>query len=192
MRAFNSSIRIKEGNCSHPGCSHYGPLTKGKCSRHYWQDNKMKSVARLEEKELQQNESLSTVIDDLDIIFSQYVRLKTSDENGYCVCRGCFQVFYWTEMECCHYIPRSHSNTRFLEENCVCGCHNCNKNEGGKLSSYSAHFGNIIEKDRLGGVELLEEQARTTYNYSISELKSLMSYYSKEVSQMKKSKPLKI
>lgn len=188
----NSTIRQKYGQCQHPGCKTYGPLTKKLCSIHYWGAIRMNSVARLEEKELQENESLSIVIEDLDAVFSQWIRLKNSDENGYCMCYGCSKVYYWTEMQCCHYIPRTHKNTRFLEENCVCGCPDCNKNEGGKLSSYSGHFGNLIERDRVGGVEALEEQARIEYNYGVSELKGLISYYSKQVSAMKKTKPLKI
>lgn len=189
---YGSTIRPKYGNCQHPGCKIYGPLTKKLCSIHYWQSIKLKSAEKFEKIELEQNESLSTVIDDLDVVFSQYVRLKSSDDNGYCVCYGCSKVYYWTNMECCHYIPRGHMNTRFLEENCVCGCHGCNKNEGGKLSSYSIHFGNLIEKDRTGRVEYLEEQGRMDYNYSISEVKELVSYYSKEVNVMRKIKPLKI
>jgi len=189
---YGSTIRPKLGVCNHPGCSYKGPLTKGKCQPHYWTGIKLKSAAKFEERDLEQNENLSTVIDDLDVIFSQYIRLKASDENGYCVCYGCSKGYYWTEMECCHYIPRIHKNTRFLEENCFCGCHSCNKNDGGKLSSYSVHFGNLIERDRVGGVELLEEQARTEYNYTVSEIKELISHYSKEVRVMRKKKPMKI
>lgn len=188
----NSTIRQKIGHCEYPGCSYNGPLTKKLCPSHYWSGIKLRSAAKFEEKELQQNESLSTVIDDLDTIFSQYVRLKASDENGYCICYGCLKVYYWTDMQCCHYIPRAHMNTRFLEENCACGCQTCNKHEGGFLSSYSIQFGELIEKNRKGGVEALEEQARMEYNYGISEVKSLISFYSKEVTAMRKTKPMKI
>lgn len=188
MRAFNSSIRIKQGKCGHPGCGTYGPLTKGKCHRHYWQDNKMKSVAKLEEKELQQNESLSTVMEDLDAVFSQYIRLRDSDENGYVKCPCCGAVNYWTECECMHFMKRIHKNTRYLEENCYGGCVSCNEFKDGNMEKY----GQFIESIRPGGVELLEEQARVRYDYSVSELKGLISYYSKQVSAMKKTKPMKI
>jgi len=189
---FNSTIRQKKGKCSHPGCGYQGPLTKSMCPSHYWSGIRLKSAAKFEEQELQQNETLSTVIDDLDVVFSQYIRLKASDENGYCGCLGCGRGYYWTDMECCHYIPRVHKNTRFLEENCLPGCHSCNKNEGGLLSSYSPHFGNIIEKDRSGGVEYLEEQARMEYNYGVSEIKGLISHYSRLVNKMRKTKPMKL
>lgn len=188
----NSTIRIRQGKCAHAGCAYYGPLTKGLCQNHYWQQIKMKSVAKLEERDIQNSEGLSTVIDDLDLMFSQWVRLKASDENGYCVCYGCSAVHYWTDMQAVHYISRSHMNTRFSDINVFCGCVSCNKNEGGKLSSYSTHFGNLIERDRPGGVGFLEEQGAMRYDYSISELKGLISHYSKKVKELKKKIPLKI
>lgn len=188
----NSTIRIKQGRCHHPGCGYYGPLTKNMCHSHYWLAIKLKSAARLEEREIEQREGMSDVIDDLDAVFSQYVRLKAANENGYCSCYGCSVVYYWTEMQCCHYTPRAHMNTRFLEENAFCGCASCNKNDGGKLSSRNPYFGALIEKDRPGGVEFLEEQAAARYDYSISELKGLISHYSKKVKELKKKLPLKI
>ncbi len=190
--AYNSTIRSKNGICSHPGCKYYGPLTKKLCYTHYWSSIRMKSVAKLEEKENSQNESLTVVMDELDIIFSQYMRLIASDENGYCTCAGCGIVLYYTEMHNCHFIPRSHKNTRYLEDNCLVGCPSCNRNTGGKLSSGSEYFGNLIESKRLGGVELLEEQGMMAYNYSVSEIKGLISHYSSRVRQMKKTKPFKV
>lgn len=187
MRAFNSYIRIKEGCCSHLGCTYKGPLTKGKCQRHYWYGVKLSSIARLEEKELQQNESLSNVIEDLDSIFSQYIRLKESDDNGYVICY-CGSVIHWTEADNSHYIPRAHMNTRFLEDNCKSSCRHCNRNLSGNLSVY----GNYLENKRAGSVDALEQQSLVAYNYGTSELKELISYYSRQVSKMKKTKPQKI
>src|ERR1700744_2840893 len=102
-----STIRQKKGNCSHPGCGYNGSLIGGKCQNHYWGDRRMKSVARLEEKELVKDESLSAVIEDLDAVFSQFVRLRDSDENGYITCYCCGARFYWTDCDCMHFIPRS-------------------------------------------------------------------------------------
>lgn len=184
----NSTIRAKQGNCSHPGCTYYGPLTKGKCHNHYWSDIRMKSVARLEEKEISQNESLSTVLEDLDLIFSQFIRLRDSDENGYVTCPCCGSVNYWTECDNMHFIPRIHKNTRYSEENCYGGCRSCNQLKDGNIAA----FGAFIERLRPGGVDLLEEQARVAYSFTVWEIKSLISHYSKEVNRMKKTKPLKI
>lgn len=184
---YGSTIRPKIGECSHPGCSYKGPLTKKLCPSHYWSGIKMKSAAKFEQQELEQNESLSTVIDDLDAVFSQFIRLRDSDENGYITCY-CGAVVYWTEADNSHYMPRAHMNTRFSDENCNSSCRHCNQTLKGNLVVYGAW----LEKIRPGSVEALEDQARVQYNYGISELKVLIAYYSKEVRAMRKTKPMKI
>jgi hypothetical protein len=148
----------------------------------------MKSVARLEEKEVERDESLSAVIEDLDAVFSQFIRLRDSDENGYLHCYCCSVSVYWTEAESMHYVPRIHKNTMFSEDNCHGGCKTCNGPKRGNLEAYAEH----LERDRPGIVDALEEQARAPYKYDVPELKGLISYYSKEVRRMKKLKPMKI
>lgn len=184
---FNSTIRQRVGHCEYPGCSYNGPLTKKLCPSHYWSGVKLKSAAKFEERELEQNESLSTVIDDLDTIFSQYIRLRDSDENGYITCY-CGAVVYWTEADNSHFVSRAHMNTRFSEENCNSSCRKCNQQLKGNLQVYGAW----LEAKRPGSVEALEDQARVQYNYTVSEIKGLISFYSKEVNAMRKKKPLKI
>lgn len=183
-----STIRQKKGICSHPGCSYSGPLTKELCQNHYWSGIRMKSAAKMEEKEEMKVDGLSSVLEDLDAVFSQFIRLRDSDENGYvtCYCR-CGRVLYWTESQCMHFMPRIHKHTRYSEDNCKGGCDRCNELKGGNLKEFGKH----LEEERPGCVEALEEQARAPYKYDVPELKGLISYYSKQVNQMKKLKPLK-
>lgn len=149
----------------------------------------MASVAKQEAKVLAEDSDLSAVIDDLDEVFSQYIRLRDSDENGYveCYCR-CGTTLHWTESQCMHFVPRAHQNTRFSEENCHGGCPSCNELKKGNLKAYGDH----LEEERPGIVEALEEQARAPYKYSVSELKGWIAHYAKEVSRMKKLKPMKL
>lgn len=184
---YGSTIRQKKGQCAHPGCGYSGALIGSKCPTHYWNDRRMKSVAKLEEKELIRDESLSAVIEDLDAVFSQYIRLRDCDENGYITCY-CGAKVYWTETDNSHYIPRSHMNTRFLEENCAGACQRCNQTLKGNLLVYGAW----LEAKRLGSVEALEQQASVLYKYDVPELKGLIAHYSKLVRQMKSKIPLKI
>lgn len=182
-----STIRQKKGACAHPGCGFSGPLTKGLCRNHYWSGIRMKSVARMEEKELVREESLNAVIEDLDGIFSQYIRLRDSDENGYMTCY-CGKKVYYTEADNSHFMPRAHMNTRFSEDNCHGSCRYCNQTLKGNLLVY----GTWLEERRAGSVEALECQAAVLYKYDVSELKGLIAYYAKEVRVMKAKKPLKI
>lgn len=182
---YNSTIRTKTGKCEK--CGKIGPLTKKKCQSCYWMGIKLKSAERFDRIELEQNESLSTVIEDLDIVFSQFIRLRDSDENGYITCY-CGKVVYWTEADNSHFQPRAHMNTRFLEDNCTPSCRHCNQTLNGNLQAYGAW----LEQKRPGSAEALEDQARVQYNYTVSEVKGLISFYSKEVSRIRKTKPLKI
>jgi hypothetical protein len=185
--AYGSTIRTKYGYCQHPGCKTYGPLTKKLCGIHYWSSIKLKSAAKQEEKEVANYERLTDVMDDLDAVFSQYVRLKASDENGYITCY-CGAKVYWTEADNSHYMPRAHMNTRYFEENCAASCKHCNQTLKGNLPVYGAW----LETRKPGSVEALEDMARVRYNYDVPELKGLIAYYSKEVRAMKAKKPMKL
>jgi hypothetical protein len=72
----------------------------------------------------------------LDRIFSEYVRLKAADENGYCKCVTCGKVYHWKEIHCGHFISRAVKATRFNETNCNPQCVNCNTYNQGKWLEY--------------------------------------------------------
>lgn len=182
---FNSTIRVKEGKCSFGGCQYYGPLAKGQCPTHYWGGIRMKSAIKQEEFVLTKDESLATVVSDLDAVFSKYIRLKDADENGYAICVTCGDSGKWTLMECGHFISRSHMYTRFSELNCACQCHDCNSRLRGNIIKFSQY----LESIRPGSVELLTEHGQTIYRYSITELKSMISDYTHKVKLLKNGKP---
>lgn len=75
-------------------------------------------------------------------------------------------------------------HTRFLEENCKGGCPTCNEVNDGNMKAYGDH----LEKDRPGSVEMLEEQGMMSYKWSISELKDRIAHYTKEIKRLKKVK----
>jgi hypothetical protein len=159
------------------------------CQNHYWSNNRLRSAAKSDAKEIEKDESLSAVIEDLDAVFSQFIRLRDSDENGYVTCYcECGRVIYWTEAECMHFRDRDHMNTRFSEDACKAGCHQCNCLKDGNIRAFGEH----LERDRPGSVEAIEDQARAKYKYDVSELKGLIAYYSKEVRAMRAKKPMKL
>lgn len=173
-----STIRQKKGECEI--CGKYGPLTAKKCGNCYWVGVKMKSLQRLEERENDKDESLQTVIADLDIIFSRYIRQKDADKNGFVVCVTCGVIGQWRDFQCGHFIPRAHLYTRFSELNCHVQCPTCNELKRGNIPAYSKY----LERTRPGSVEILLEQGHTVYKYSVSELKGLISEYSAKIKQL--------
>jgi hypothetical protein len=180
--SYNSTIKPKQGIC--PMCSDTNkkPLIGGKCQRHYWDSRKMKSAQKAQEKELEQDEDLQTLVADLDIIFSRYIRLKDADIYGNVACISCGKTDNWKMMDCGHFIPRAHMYTRFAENNCRPQCHHCNRHKDGNL----IEFGKALEMERPGTVEELYEQAKIVYHYTRDELKGMIAAYTNKLKQVHK------
>lgn len=178
----NSTIRPKLGKC--PMCCNDKdvPLIAGLCNTHYWDNNRRKSAAKFQAK-LTGQEDKQTVIDDLDAIFSQVVRLSHADEHGMVECYTCGAKKHWKLMQCGHFIPRIHMFTRFSEDNCKPQCPTCNLLKDGNLVAFAQY----LERDRQGAVEMLEEQARNVYSYDIDELKAMIGNYATRKKQLLKN-----
>lgn len=181
MYGRNSTIKTKTGICPLCSDSKEKPLTKGLCGTHYWGQVRMKSVMKAEEKEVKSNETLATLVGDLDIVFSRYIRLKGADLYGKCTCISCGKKEKWTLMDCGHFIPRAHMYTRYSELNCYPQCQNCNRHLNGNIAAYAK----ALELIRPGTVETLQEHARMVYKYERDELKSMISNYTMKTKKLK-------
>lgn len=70
--------------------------------------------------------SAKELIPIVDRPFSELIRLKYSDDNGYCRCVTCGSVHFWKDIDCGHFQPRARIATRFDERNCRPQCTRCN------------------------------------------------------------------
>lgn len=61
----------------------------------------------------------------LDKIFSLYIRLRDTDENGYFKCPTCGKIKAFKQADCSHYWSRRHTSTRWNEDNCCAECSHC-------------------------------------------------------------------
>lgn len=181
--SYNSTIRSKTGIC--PMCSDTNkkPLTKGLCQNHYWQSIRMKSAQKQQERELSDDPDLQTLVADLDIIFSRYIRLKDVDIYGKVKCISCRATMKWTMADCGHFIPRGHMYTRYSEMNCKPQCKGCNQMKDGNLIEFARH----LENDRPGSVEILQEQAHIIYKHTRDELKGMIAEYTVKLKQVQKN-----
>lgn len=180
--SYNSTIRSKQGICPMCGHTRKQPLTKGLCGYHYWQSIRLKSAQKAQEKELSQDEDLQTLVKDLDIIFSRYIRLKDADLYGCIECYCCGAKVKWTMSDASHFIPRGHMYTRFNEMNVKPCCQPCNRNLHGNLAAFAQH----LERDNPGSVEILQEHSRTIYHYSKDELRQMIGEYDRKLKQVQK------
>lgn len=176
MRAFNSTIRIKEKPCSR--CGRVGPIfSKGRCKS----CATIESIAAKDEKEAV--EDLGSLIDELDAIFSKYIRLKYSDKDGNCECFTCNTKKRYQELHNGHYISRSHMFLRWDERNCKPQCEYCNCTKHGNLAIY----GQKLEQLHPGITDILLEESRTIYKHSRTEIKAIISDYSKRLKLLNKN-----
>ena len=133
--------------------------------------------------------SQATLVKKLDKVFSQYIRLRDSDANGYCRCISCNRVHYWKDIQNGHYMSRRYLSTRFDEMNCNAQCVACNIFNQGNIQMYRQ---NLIKKIGEKNVDYLEYNAKgTTKRYSVFELQELIKYYTILVGKLESEKSIK-
>ena len=72
----------------------------------------------------------------LDTAFSQFIRLRDSDDQGVGCCVTCGKPKVWKYADCGHFIKRQHMATRYDEQNCNLQCKGCNAFEQGANERY--------------------------------------------------------
>lgn len=128
---------------------------------------------------------LKKMEDKLWDIFSVFIRLRDSDDQGICKCFTCHRRNHWTKMDAGHGIPRQHKSTKFSEMNNHAQCKHCNGFEGGKREVYK------VEMDKKYGVDTwhkMEIAAKQTIHFSAPLLKNNIEYYTEQVRLLKESK----
>lgn len=60
-------------------------------------------------------------------LLQRYVRLKASDDDGYCHCVTCGKVDHYTAMQGGHFYSRRHTVFKLFEENISVQCPACNQ-----------------------------------------------------------------
>lgn len=61
--------------------------------------------------------NLTKLRDKLDNVFSEYIRRKDADQNGFVQCYTSGKWYHWTKLQCGHFISRRHLSTRWEEKN---------------------------------------------------------------------------
>lgn len=128
-------------------------------------------------------------IDKLDKIFSIYIRLRDSDENGYCKCITCPTIKHWKKMDCGHYVKRQHQGVRYNEKNCASQCKNCNWNLQGNDAIYKEK---IIELYGREIHDLLKSAERINFKRTQLEIDILTDEYKQKVKELIKTKDFEL
>jgi hypothetical protein len=161
-----SSIKYKKKICSLCNLPKY-LFSKGMCKQCAVKNypNKEKDISA---------ESLQILIQELDKVFSLYVRLQNADSKGDVICVTCSNKFNYKDVDAGHYILRVHMNTRWDEDNVKPQCINCNRYNYGMIDVFEKY----LENNKKGITEYLKEKSKKISKISKQDLKSLIELYS--------------
>src|SRR3990167_754356 len=96
-----------------------------------------------------------------DTVFSIWIRNRDKE---------CFTCGSRQNLQCGHYVSRSHNSTRYDEENCHAQCIGCNVFKSGNMAEYSHQLGwKLCEKLLLKG--------KILHQFTRQELQAIIDKY---------------
>jgi len=121
----------------------------------------------------------------VDSIFSIYIRLRDTDENGRGECSCCKKPLTYWASTCAHYIKRRHSATRYHEKNVAIECNFCN----GATDDDLTNLGDMLIK-RFGDniIQELTTLKYMTVRMDKYRLKDIYDYYRGQCKKLLKTK----
>ena len=120
-------------------------------------------------------------------IFSEFIRLRDSDSNGYGLCFTCPTRKFWRDMDCGHGIGRQHKATKYDERNNHIQCRRCNFYGAGEQAIYKEE---VEKRYGKGTWDELVLKSRQVCKRGKVEIEVMTEYYKKEVAKLKKEKGL--
>lgn len=120
-------------------------------------------------------------------VFSLFVRLRDSDENGYCKCITSGRIVHWKDCDAGHFISRRHLATKYDEQNVNAQSRNDNRFNAGNQYAYAKA---IDMKYGPGTADKILARSRMTAKIGQFEIDVMTTHYKKLVAEMKASKLL--
>lgn len=127
----------------------------------------------------------SKAIKKLDAVFSEYIRLRDSDENGIVTCPLCWTRIKRKNAQNMHFITRGCYLYRYDEINCHAGCMRCNVFLNGNYIVYTRRM------QKTYGIETIDEMIRnksSLFKITTPGLMEMITYYKNKVEGLLKTK----
>lgn len=118
---------------------------------------------------------------DLDAVFSLYIRLKYANPEGIVTCYTCDEPFHYKDIQNGHFVKRGSNATRFEEANNRPQCPRCNQLHNEDESIYERK----LEEETPGITAYLREQGALFYKFTRDELKQLLIAYTEKLRLVK-------
>jgi len=129
-------------------------------------------------------DSLSTLIHELDAVFSRYIR-KRDTKDGVIKCFICGAKMSFSEAQCGHWIDRDQMPTRYDEMNCHAICEECNCFDTEHHFKYSDA---MLEEYGESEINRIAKKSRSLQKFMRFEIEDLIEAYRLKVSELKKTK----
>ncbi len=97
----------------------------------------------------------------LDTVFSIYIRLKYTDENGNGNCFTCDDPYHFNFLQCGHFVKRGNTLYRHDKNNARIQCKDCNEFKSGNMQVYEERLINDI-----GMVKVAEMKFKANQNFA--------------------------
>lgn len=131
----------------------------------------------------------SSTLNKLDNAFSEYIRLRDADDNGYIRCCTCNKPMFWKYAQDGHYLDRGFTATRYCVKNNHSQCNDCNcfSQKDDMLDAYEEF---LINKYGEGIIEELEALKKTTCKISEREAQEMIKEFRYKIKILKQEKGL--
>ena len=134
-------------------------------------------------KKITKRRTKSQLEKELDRVFSIFIRMRDSNEDGDALCFTCGKADKWVNMDNGHYISRAHRSTRWNELNCHIQCKRCNIFMHGNYPSYALNLTRVFG---AGVLEELSALKNITTRFTASDLEEMIAKY-REINVQKMS-----
>lgn len=111
-------------------------------------------------------------------VFSEYIRRRDSNKDGFGKCFTCHRIIHWKKGDCGHGIGRQHRVTKYNEKNNHLQCKLCNGFEGGKREIYKEEMN---KRYGAGTWELMELASKKPAKLGQFEIDQLEKYYKEKL-----------
>lgn len=128
--------------------------------------------------------SISKMKQELDKVFSLYIRQLDANDEGYVSCITCKKVIHWQESDASHYISRQHLSTRWDEMNVWPCCRACNRFHGGQLDEFALFLTQQFGSDVL---EQLNKKKHTPVKITKEDYLDLIEKYENDLIKVQKT-----
>lgn len=118
------------------------------------------------------------LIKKLDRVFSEYVRKKHADQNGFCTCITCSKKFHYKNIDAGHFVSRRHIITRYDEMNVFPQCKYCNRFLNGLQYEYGQALDSLYGK---GTADNLVQKSKSSERVETEKLQELFAFYKKNL-----------